>query len=181
MAPEGHGACPGQHNRDRQGLTKVIKLHLKMMGFLMPPLAIMGWSCKPCKKKTPLAVFGLFATTHIGGDNTEEQSNLYLVTWAEEMPTCQHPARQKCLGSHIPTSADICSMHIWLQLPLVLIWLSAPLKQVASATCLAKPKLPLGKLKGVQKEKDKVIEFLHALALRHLPLKPIAALTFQPL
>lgn len=94
---------------------------------------------------------------------------------------CQHPARQKCLGSHIPTSADICSMHIWLQLPLVLIWLSAPLKQVASATCLAKLRLPLGKLKGVQKEKDKAIEFLHALALRHLPLKPIAALTFQPL
>lgn len=87
MAPEGHGACPGQHNKDRQGLTKVIKLHLKMMRFLMPRLAIMVWSCKPCKKKNPLAVFGLFATTHIDGDNKEEQSNLYLITWAEEMPT----------------------------------------------------------------------------------------------
>lgn len=39
------------------------------------------------KKKNPLAVFGVSATTHIDGDNTEEQSNLYLVTWAEEMPT----------------------------------------------------------------------------------------------
>lgn len=58
---------------------------------------------------------------------------------------------------------------------------SSTQKQVASATCLAKPKLPLGKLNGVQNGKDKVIEFLRALALRHLTFKPIAALTLQPL